>query len=212
MTTEQPLVSCIMPTANRREFLAMAIDNFLLQDYPNAELIIVDDGIESNADLIPDEPFIQYFYTDPIGTIGIKRNFACEKAKGEYILHWDDDDWYANDWISHTVNALLTSGADITGLNKVIFDSAASNMRLDCEMKNTDKPWVCGATMAYKKSLWKKYPFLNMHIGEDTDFLTNSGGSVYAMNYTEGFVARLHPNNTSIKYLKQMGSKRWTSK
>ena len=42
--TSQPLVSCIMPTYNRREFVPLAIRYFLRQDYANKELIIIDDG------------------------------------------------------------------------------------------------------------------------------------------------------------------------
>jgi hypothetical protein len=43
-TRELPLVSCIMPTNNRRTFVPKAIEFFLRQDYPNRQLIIIDDG------------------------------------------------------------------------------------------------------------------------------------------------------------------------
>jgi hypothetical protein len=36
------LVSCIMPTTNRRRFVPAAIGMFLAQDYPNKELVILD--------------------------------------------------------------------------------------------------------------------------------------------------------------------------
>ena len=39
-----PMVSCIMPTNNRRAFLPLALRNFSYQDYPNKELLIIDDG------------------------------------------------------------------------------------------------------------------------------------------------------------------------
>ena len=38
-----PLVSCIMPTADRRRFVPRAVHQFLAQDYPNKELVILDD-------------------------------------------------------------------------------------------------------------------------------------------------------------------------
>lgn len=195
----QPLVSCIMPTANRQKFIPLAIDYFLQQDYPNAELVIIDDGVESASKLIPDNPKIRYFYEEPIGTIGVKRNYACEKAKGEIIMHWDDDDWYASEWISRQVHAQLTSGADITGLNRVIFYSPSVEKKWMYEDSELDKPWLCGATMAYKKSFWKNHPFIDIQVGEDYDFVWNSGAVIYAMDYMEGFVALLHAHNTSIK-------------
>jgi glycosyltransferase involved in cell wall biosynthesis len=196
----QPLVSCITPTANRQKYLPFAIKYFLAQDYPHSELIIIDDGLSSSKDLVPDNPKIKYYYYDHrIGTIGTKRNIACEKSAGEIILHWDDDDWYAEDWISRHIEALHKSGADITGLNKVDFYSPATNRRWRYEDTDTDRPWLCGATMAYKKSLWQKHPFIDLQVGEDYDFVWNSGGKTFAIDYLAGFVSLLHAHNTSLK-------------
>src|SRR5205823_462641 len=41
-----PLVSCIMPTYNRRPFLPLALDAFHNQDYLNKELLVIDDGTD----------------------------------------------------------------------------------------------------------------------------------------------------------------------
>jgi glycosyltransferase involved in cell wall biosynthesis len=61
MTAESsPLVFCTMPTFDRRNFLPRAITYFKRQDYPNKQLIIVDDGTDSVADLIPSDERIQY--------------------------------------------------------------------------------------------------------------------------------------------------------
>ena len=51
MKQHLPLVSCIMPTADRRRFVPQAIRNFLAQDYAERELVILDDGADSIADL-----------------------------------------------------------------------------------------------------------------------------------------------------------------
>ncbi|MBP3960494.1 glycosyltransferase [Gemmata sp. G18] len=50
------LVSCIMPTRNRRVRSARALHNFLAQDYPNKELVVIDDGTDSVADLVAGAP------------------------------------------------------------------------------------------------------------------------------------------------------------
>ena len=197
---DQPLVTCITPTANRQKFLPLAIKYFLEQDYPNAEMVIIDDGNQSCESLIPDNPKIRYFYyPERLGTIGTKRNVACEKAQGEIIVHWDDDDWYAKDWISRQVEAQLTSGAAITGLNTVDFYSPTVNRRWRYEDTDTEKPWLCGATMAYPKSLWENHKFLDLQVGEDYDFVWNSGGKTFAMDYLAGFTSILHAHNTSLK-------------
>lgn len=205
---EKPLVSCIMPTANRQKYIPLAIQYFLKQDYPNAELIIIDDGIRSVIDQIPDDLKIHYSYLEPLGTVGVKRNYACEKANGEIILHWDDDDWYAPDWISKQVDALLVSGADITGLNKVLFYSPSVEKRWVYEDTSLEQPWLCGATMAYRKSFWEQHPFIDIQVGEDYDFVWNTGAKIFALDYFGGFVAILHAHNTSIKPVEEIRHKK----
>ena len=83
-----------MPTHNRRSFVPQAIRCFLRQDYSNLELLVVDDGTESIADLVSVSDRVRYVRFDQKLTIGAKRNLANEKARGEFIVHWDDDDWY----------------------------------------------------------------------------------------------------------------------
>ena len=47
ISAKEPLVSCVMPTADRRQWVPQAIRNFQQQNYPNRELLIVDDGREA---------------------------------------------------------------------------------------------------------------------------------------------------------------------
>jgi hypothetical protein len=49
----EPLVTCMMPTYNRRSFIPQAIRCFLRQDYSKLELLVVDDGTEPIGDLVP---------------------------------------------------------------------------------------------------------------------------------------------------------------
>lgn len=198
-----PMVSCIMPTANREKFIPFAIAYFLNQTYRNKELIIVDDGRKSVAHLIPDHPNIRYIYTEPIGTIGLKRNYACKLANGEIIVHLDDDDWYAEDWIRHQVNTLINSGADMCGIQhihyySIIIDKLYTVIRQFQGMPNPMN-WVAGGTLAYWKSFWEKHPFKDLQIGEDDDFIQNSGAKLFIHDYMDGFVALLHPHNTVIR-------------
>ena len=79
--SRQPLVSCIMPTANRRAFIPQAIRYFLKQDYPACELIIVDDGADNVADLIPENESIRYIRLPERRSMGAKHNLACELAQ-----------------------------------------------------------------------------------------------------------------------------------
>src|SRR5262245_25668507 len=106
-----PLVSCIMPTRNRRRFASQAIWYFLRQDYPNRELIIVDDGEDAIEQVVPADDRIDYLRVGRC-SLGDKRNLACEHSAGELIAHWDDDDWSAHSRLSVQVAALLDQSAE----------------------------------------------------------------------------------------------------
>lgn len=178
----------------------------------NSELIIVDDGMESIAPLLPNDSRIRYFFTDPIGTIGAKRNYACNLAKGEVIMHWDDDDFYAPDWISKQVYYLTNSGADICGIEHIHFFSPVTDtlwMGTEMNRNNPSNPnqWLSGATLAYKKSFWAGNPFKDLQTGEDDNFISKAGTKIFAHDYIDGFVAILHPRNTTVKYFENIKHK-----
>ncbi|MBS1665477.1 MAG: glycosyltransferase [Bacteroidetes bacterium] len=195
-----PLVSCIMPTANRQLFLPSAIRYFQQQDYANTELIIVDNGNTSVESMIPADSRIRYVRLPANkATVGQLRNYACEMAKGEIIVHWDDDDWYGPDWVSRQVRSLQASGADITGLAKVLFYAPHMHAAWKYHYPEKDRPWVAGATMAYRRSYWLQHRFRDMRVGEDNDFVWRPGTKVFAHDHEEAFVAFVHPANTSPK-------------
>jgi glycosyltransferase involved in cell wall biosynthesis len=116
LRTELPLVSCIMPTFNRRSFLRLALKAFDSQDYPARELIVVDDGTDPVGDLVEKAPMARYVRLSVRASIGEKRNRACAEARGTIIAHWDDDDWYAPGRLSRQIAPLLAGEAELTGL------------------------------------------------------------------------------------------------
>jgi glycosyltransferase involved in cell wall biosynthesis len=113
---DTPLVSCIMPTFNRRSFLPLALESFSRQDYTAKELIVVDDGTDMVRDLVEKVQGVQYLRLPARASIGEKRNRACAAAQGAIIAHWDDDDWYAPSRLRHQIDPLLSGQADLTGL------------------------------------------------------------------------------------------------
>src|ERR1041385_539899 len=79
VSSREPLVTCIMPTSNRRRFIPQALRCFLRQDYSNLELLVVDDGADPISDCLPENDRIRYLHLDRKLTIGAKRNLACER-------------------------------------------------------------------------------------------------------------------------------------
>ncbi len=198
-----PLASCIMPTANRRQFVPAAIRQFLGQDYDNAELVILDDGVESVADLIPSHPKLRYLRTPRHKTLGAKRNAAVEAARGDILLHWDDDDWYAPNRIRLQVEALQASGADICGIDNVFFMDLAARAAWEYVYpQNARAPWVCGAALCYRRDFWAAHRFADAQVGEDTSFAAAvRPARLHVLPDHKFFVALIHPGNTSAKHV-----------
>jgi glycosyltransferase involved in cell wall biosynthesis len=138
-----PVVSCIMPTANRRRFVPEAIRLFLAQDYPEKELVVVDDGEDSVANLIPTHRQIWYVRLDRRQSTGAKRNLACTVARGGIIAHWDDDDWYAPWRLSYQV-AEIVRGADLCGLARMLFFDPSARRAWEYVYPIGGRPWVYG--------------------------------------------------------------------
>ena len=195
-------VSCILPTSRlRQHFVLHAIHNFLVQDYSDAELIIIDDGpVAIDLGFADDNRIHYHYFPEKFSTLGAKRNYACAQANGDIILHWDDDDWYAPDWISKQVEVLLSGGADICGLKQLYFFKPETMQAWLYDYGRNNRAWVAGATLAYKKAFWKQHPFTDRQVGEDNYFVWQPGAVVQAHDYTDGFVSMLHRGNTSPKY------------
>jgi glycosyltransferase involved in cell wall biosynthesis len=196
-----------MPTKDRRAFVPHAIEYFLRQDYPNRELLILDDGVDAIRDIVPDDPHIRYLRLEAKHSLGKKRNLACERAKGDIILHWDDDDWYADWRISYQVKALVDVGADICGLDQVFFYNPDTAQAWEYTYPKSAKPWGYGGTLCYFRDFWRRNPFADVEVGEDNRFVWSSQTKrILPLDNHRFYIAIIHPGNTSPK---KMNSKRW---
>ncbi len=88
------LISVIIPTYNRKNFLQIAVKSVLAQTYKNFELIIVDDGSTDETDKLIEkfnDSRIKYIYQKNRGPAKA-RNTGIKLAKGDYIAFLDSDD------------------------------------------------------------------------------------------------------------------------
>jgi glycosyltransferase involved in cell wall biosynthesis len=196
----QPLVSCIMPTADRRAFVPEAIRGFLGQDYPNRELVILDDGVDEVADLVPDDPRVRYLRRPRRCTLGAKRNECVEASRGDLLLHWDDDDWMAPNRISYQVGAMLAADAEVCGLRRMLFHEPASGKSWLYEYKG-GRPWLAGGSLLYIRAFWARSRFPEVRCGEDTRFVwAQRLDRAAVLDDHRFYVAMIHPGNVSPKH------------
>ena len=105
--TDLPLISIVVPTWNRKDYLRICIQSLLAQSYPNCEIVIVDDGsTDGTGDMIAAEfPQVRYIYQENAGTAAAK-NHAVQEARGEYVVFNDSDDVFLPHAVESLFNAL----------------------------------------------------------------------------------------------------------
>lgn len=195
-----PLVSCIMPTADRRRFVPAAIRNFQAQDYPNRELIILDDGHDSIADLVPQDERIRYIRKTPKQALGSKRNECIRACRGDLIMHWDDDDWSAPHRITYQAEALLREKAELCGLRQMLFHDVKSGETWLYQYPKHQRLWLAGGSLLYTRDFWQRSPFPNLQVGEDTRFVwSQRDPRLVVLPDYQFYVAMIHTANTSPK-------------
>jgi glycosyltransferase involved in cell wall biosynthesis len=189
-----------MPTYNRPAFVEVAIQYFLRQDYTRKELVIVDDGQDSVEHLVPADDQVHYLRTAGRGSIGSKRNLACELSTGELIAHWDDDDWYATSRLSRQVDALLAGEADIVGANQFLYWAPDSATAWRYAYPAGARPWLHDPTLCYSKTLWSAQPFPLANHALDCGWLWSGPPKrLQSLNADPLYVGIIHATNTSLK-------------
>lgn len=110
-------VSLITPTCQRERFHQRILQCFEWQSHRDIEWLILDDSPA------PSKTFeglqrdnISYHHTDKRMVIGDKRNWLAERCTGELIAHFDDDDFYAPDYIATMAGTLEQQALDFMNL------------------------------------------------------------------------------------------------
>lgn len=94
-TTDAPLVSVVAPCFNAEKYLEEALRSIYEQDYPNFEVIIVDDGSTDNSYAMLEQlQKVHGFqlYRQQNQGVSAALNFGLRHARGDYVATPDVDD------------------------------------------------------------------------------------------------------------------------
>jgi glycosyltransferase involved in cell wall biosynthesis len=88
-----PLISIIIPTYNRLDYLEEAVKSVVNQVYKNIEILVIDDGSKNNyAEIICNKYEKCIYHHKDNGGLSSARNYGILNSKGEFIAFLDDDD------------------------------------------------------------------------------------------------------------------------
>lgn len=110
----KPLVSVIIPTLNRYDYLKDVFKDLEQQTYKNFEVIVVDQTDAFRADFYKGWDLDLHYWFQEEKALWKARNEAIQSAKGDYILLYDDDSLVDTDWIEQHLKTLDFFNADLS--------------------------------------------------------------------------------------------------
>lgn len=162
------LVSIVITTFNRADFIERSIHSCFNQTYKNIEIIVVDDGSTDNTkDLLKDyysSGAIYYFVTENQER-NAARNFGADVSKGKYIKFLDSDDTIEPAYIESCISVFQTNpNLEILFTNISVCLSDRTSHKKTGILKNRN----------LINSLWYKneFAFSSVMIKRDTFFIT----------------------------------------
>lgn len=181
----KPLVSVIIPANNAGSVLSFALSSVLAQTYPDWEIVLVDDGSRDRTWEVGNavtDGRVRRFRLESNHGRGFARQYALERAAGEYVCMLDADDWMYPWRIEEQIQVLescpslsyVTAGmaiagraGSLTGVRGVPLEfarySPAGRLR---------RPRTPFAPSMFRTAVARAYGFdPSLTVAEDADFL-----------------------------------------
>lgn len=111
------LATIIITTFNRADSVVEAIQSALDQDYPDKQIIVIDDGSTDNTrELVEAIEGIEYHYQENQRQ-GAARNKGLSFTRGKYFATLDSDDVWNKNFLSESINCLENHQLDFVFSN-----------------------------------------------------------------------------------------------
>ncbi len=113
-----PKVSVIVPIYNVEAYIGRCVRSIRQQTFRDFEVLLIDDGtpdhsIEEAQKIIGDDPRFTVYHKEN-GGLSDARNYGLERARGEYIVFIDSDDFIDRDYIRILYNECILNDAQIS--------------------------------------------------------------------------------------------------
>lgn len=121
---KNPTVSVIIPCYNYEQYVSRSIKSAAEQSYKDIEIIVINDGSTDDSDAkikdLKKKYNFQYYSRENRGIIAT-RNEGIQKAKGDYLIQLDADDFLDSEFVKKTVEAAQKHKADIAYTQVKVF-------------------------------------------------------------------------------------------
>lgn len=194
-------ISVIVPVYKTEQYIRQCIDSLLDQDYPEYEIILIDDGSPDNCGQICDgyaqkHNIISVVHQKNAG-VSAARNAGLHIAKGDYVTFVDSDDWVDPDYLLILARYMRAGGMSVCGMKRVSAsghkktsrrekseeDQVISMDQIEAEKSVLRWDGICGYTCAklFDRQIIEQY---KLAFREDIVFMEDQLFTIQYLSYT----------------------------
>jgi glycosyltransferase involved in cell wall biosynthesis len=212
---DAPMVSVVVCTYNGGSTLRDCLDSLQCLNYPNYEVIVVNDGsTDDTAAILRDYPDVRAIHQENLG-LSVARNVGVRAASGEIIAFTDSDCVVDEDWLHHLAMAFVgplcagVGGPNLTpweenAIHRCVAHAPghATHILFDAERAEH----VPGCNMAFRRSALlqaKAFDPVFRTAGDDVDLIWRLQEAGFEVRYAPGAFVWHHRRSTIGAYLRQ---------
>ena len=209
-----PKISVVVCTFNGSRTLPECLDSLLRLDYPNYEVIVVNDGSTDRTAEIAATYGFRVISTENRG-LSSARNLGLKAATGEIVAYIDDDAYADPHWLRYIAGTFLnTCHVGVGGPN---IAPASDGPIAECVahspgnpvhilLSDTEAEHIPGCNMAFRKSALEAIGGFDPQFriaGDDVDVCWRLQQKGWTLGYSPGAMVWHHRRNSIRAYWKQ---------
>ncbi|MCL6458019.1 MAG: glycosyltransferase [Gorillibacterium sp.] len=179
----------ILTCTKRSDCMDKLLDNYNRQRYKNKELIIILNhrSLKLNEYKTAAKPYknVRIYRLPERMSLGSCLNYGIQLANHKYIAKFDDDDYYAPNYLIEGMQTMHTTNADIVGkrAHYMYLNGKKLLILRYANLENKTASVVAGATLLVKRHVFKQIAFPNRNQGECVKFCADcvaNGFKIYS--------------------------------
>ncbi len=209
-----PKISVVVCTFNGGHTLSACLESLLRLDYPNYEVIVVNDGSTDNTAKIASSYGFRVITTENRG-LSSARNTGLNAATGEIVAYIDDDAYPDSHWLRYLASAFMTTThvgvggpniapADDGPIAECVAHSPGNPVHI--LLSDTEAEHIPGCNMAFRKTALEAIGGFDPQFriaGDDVDVCWRLQQKGWTLGYSPGAMVWHHRRNSIRAYWKQ---------